>query len=110
MGWWLALHGRGSRQWGKRRMSTVLWLAECTEDCADLVGGKALGLGHLLREGFQVPPGFAVTTRAYREHVEHNRLGTKIARLLEAGGDNTADNIRALFENSAPSAKLEEEI
>src|SRR5215510_13191737 len=91
-------------------MSNVIWLAECSEDCAELVGGKALGLGHLVREGFQVPPGFAVTTRAYREHVEHNRLGADIARLLEGGGASVADEIRSLFEGSAPSEKLKEDI
>ncbi|MGV9310605.1 PEP/pyruvate-binding domain-containing protein [Streptomyces sp. NPDC003691] len=31
-----------------------------------LVGGKAANLGELLRAGFPVPPGFAVTTDAYR--------------------------------------------
>ena len=31
------------------------------------VGGKAASLSTLLRAGFPVPPGFAVTTRAYRE-------------------------------------------
>jgi len=39
------------------------------KDCADpaLVGGKASGLGALLRHGFRVPSGFCVTTDAYRD-------------------------------------------
>jgi pyruvate,water dikinase len=45
----------------------VLWLEECGADAAPLVGGKAVGLGHLVRLGHRVPPGFAVTTAAYRE-------------------------------------------
>jgi pyruvate,water dikinase len=45
----------------------VLWLEECGTDAAPLVGGKAVGLGHLVRLGHRVPPGFAVTTAAYRE-------------------------------------------
>ncbi|WP_064750566.1 cytochrome P450 [Solirubrobacter soli] len=37
------------------------------EDCADVtvVGGKALSLGTMLRAGFPVPGGFAVTTHAF---------------------------------------------
>jgi phosphoenolpyruvate synthase/pyruvate phosphate dikinase len=91
-------------------MRSIIWLAECSEDCVDIVGGKATGLGHLLRKGFQVPPGFAVTTTAYREHVEHNRLEPEIARLLEAHGEGAADEIRNLFERSAPSPQIETEI
>jgi rifampicin phosphotransferase len=47
--------------------SHVLPLEECGADAAPLVGGKAVGLGHLVRLGHRVPPGFAVTTAAYRK-------------------------------------------
>ena len=46
--------------------SHVLRLEECRADSGPLVGGKAVGLGHLVRQGLRVPPGFAVTTAAYR--------------------------------------------
>ena len=60
----------------------VLGLEDCTGDCAQLVGGKATGLGALLREGLQVPPGFTITTAAYREHVARTGLATQLERLL----------------------------
>jgi phosphoenolpyruvate synthase/pyruvate phosphate dikinase len=47
--------------------SHVLWLEECGAEAAPLVGGKAVGLGHLVRQGHLVPAGFAVSTAAYRE-------------------------------------------
>ena len=47
--------------------SHVLWLEECGAEAAPLVGGKAVGLGHLVRQGHRVPAGFAVSTAAYRE-------------------------------------------
>jgi pyruvate,water dikinase len=93
----------------------ILRLDECTDDCVALVGGKATGLGLLLREGFQVPAGFAVTTRAYREHVVQNGLAAELERLL-VGRDSlalqqrAADEIRQLFEQSRPSAQLEQEV
>jgi pyruvate,water dikinase len=34
------------------------------------VGGKGANLGELMRAGFPVPPGFCVTTAAYREFVQ----------------------------------------
>jgi pyruvate,water dikinase len=75
------------------------------------VGGKAVGLGALLREGLPVPMGFAVTTRAFREHVERNRLGPDIERLLgEADRQHVADEIRGMFENSRLSPQLEDEV
>jgi pyruvate,water dikinase len=91
-------------------MSKVLWLSECDENCAQIVGGKATGLGHLVRHGFTVPRGFAVTTDAYREHVEHNRLAADIERLLSGPPEDASEQIRALFENSQPSDELKEEV
>ncbi|WP_030491666.1 PEP/pyruvate-binding domain-containing protein [Micromonospora chokoriensis] len=44
----------------------VIALSEVTADMTDLVGGKAAGLGELIRHGEQVPDGFCVTTEAHR--------------------------------------------
>ncbi|RKR85980.1 pyruvate,water dikinase [Micromonospora pisi] len=44
----------------------VIELSETTADMIDLVGGKAAGLGELIRRGEEVPPGFCVTTEAHR--------------------------------------------
>lgn len=43
-----------------------------------LVGGKAINLARLVRAGFLVPPGFTVSTAAYREFLVANEL----ARLI----------------------------
>jgi phosphoenolpyruvate synthase/pyruvate phosphate dikinase len=93
----------------------VLSLGECTMDCAQLVGGKATGLGALLREGLQVPPGFAITAAAYREHVTHNRLSADLERLLANCATYEAqlrasEEIRALFEASTVPPAIEDEI
>src|SRR5256885_1782489 len=42
-------------------------LAECAD--VQFVGGKAANLGKLIRAGFPVPGGFAVSTDAYRRAV-----------------------------------------
>src|SRR5262245_16373559 len=66
------------------------------------VGGKAVGLGRLLDGGFPVPPGFAVTTDAYRDTLKETDLLPQIAAHLETfdgDSDNTtiADNVQRLF-------------
>lgn len=73
----------------------VLWLEECDAGSGPLVGGKAVGLGHLVRLGLRVPPGFAVTTAAYREALAGGgrlTVGERLAGELAAayrrlGGD-----------------------
>ncbi|HEU4349562.1 MAG TPA: PEP/pyruvate-binding domain-containing protein [Actinoplanes sp.] len=44
----------------------MIALSETSAGMADLVGGKAAGLGELIRLGERVPEGFCVTTEAYR--------------------------------------------
>ncbi len=86
-------------------MEHVLTLDACREDSLARVGGKALGLGSLLSEGLRVPPGFVVTTDAYRESVVWPGLAAEITRMLD-GADTTADQhdaserIRAMFERA----------
>lgn len=51
------------------------------------VGGKNASLGEMTRNlaeaGIAVPEGFAVTAAAFRDFIEHNRLGEEIRRLLD---------------------------
>ncbi len=70
---------------------------------ADLaqVGGKARNLGVLLRAGFPVPPGFCVTTSAYRDVVA-DRLGMLLEELAATPGDDQ----RALHLLSARARSL----
>ncbi|MFF0315676.1 PEP/pyruvate-binding domain-containing protein [Micromonospora sp. NPDC005252] len=48
---------------------SVIALSEVTAEMVDLVGGKAAGLGELIRRGERVPEGFCVTTEAHRRGV-----------------------------------------
>ncbi|GAA3404584.1 PEP/pyruvate-binding domain-containing protein [Pseudarthrobacter polychromogenes] len=46
-----------------------------------VAGGKAVGLGGLIRAGLPVPPGFVLTTAAYSEFVDANNLAAGIQEL-----------------------------
>jgi phosphoenolpyruvate synthase/pyruvate phosphate dikinase len=92
--------GHGELQAMSAPAGHVRWLGECGPDAAPLVGGKAVGLGHLVRQGHRVPPGFAVTTAAHREAlaaggrtaVVGERLAAEIAAAYRRlAGDGAGD-------------------
>ena len=96
-------------------MDHVMTLDACQGDCLARVGGKAVGLGALLNEGLQVPPGFVVTTDAYRESVVWPGLASEVARMLD-GADTVAaqhdasERIRAMFDRVEMSDTVSTEI
>lgn len=48
----------------------IKWLTEVSASDKVEIGGKGANLGECVQAGFSVPPGFCVTTRAYRESTE----------------------------------------
>ena len=77
----------------------------------DEAGGKGANLGELTRAGFPVPPGFVLTTAAYRAFVTENGLRERILEL--AGGDDpqaAATGIRELFTAAPVPADLAAEL
>lgn len=97
------------------RMPHVLRFEECTADLVDRVGGKALGLGNLVRFTPDVPPGFVLTTRAYRDWLSGQGLEGELERLVEAADgpasqEAASREIRALFEHAALTEELIAEV
>ena len=88
-------------------MSTalILDLSEASDTHLAIVGGKAGKLGELVREGLPIPPGFVVTTEAYRRFVEVAGLGDVITEALgrvdesrPASVEEASRTIRSAFE------------
>ncbi len=57
----------------------------------DVAGGKGASLGRLTRAGYAVPPGFVVTTAAYRAAVEENHLDAVVLDAVRALGSPEQD-------------------
>ena len=65
-----------------------------------VAGGKGANLSRLTRAGFGVPPGFLITTTAYRAFVQANNLQTQIVALASDQANTSEDRsaaTRSLF-------------
>jgi pyruvate, water dikinase len=65
----------------------VIGFEQASNNDVSLIGGKCAGLASLIATGATVPPGFAVTTRAYLEtltarNLEHE-IGTRVRAVTE---------------------------
>jgi pyruvate, water dikinase len=63
-------------------MSNVMWFESYWEGMKLEVGGKAASLGEMTGAGLPVPPGFALTTEAFRTCRDAAHLDASLARLL----------------------------
>lgn len=78
---------------------------DAIEATIDNAGGKGANLARMSQAGFPVPPGFLITTTAYRASVNANKLQPhilKLARSVETDNpdalEETSHTIRNLFE------------
>lgn len=74
----------------------TLAFEDCLEDCVALVGGKGTGLGSMIRAEIPVPPGFAITTHAYRTMLGDGGWEQEIAELLESADPDDVDGLEAI--------------
>src|SRR5688500_3636280 len=73
----------------------VRWFGDIGRGDVALVGGKGANLGEMTRAGLPVPPGFVVTTAAYRRFAEANGLSAAIADRLARLNVDDSDALRA---------------
>ncbi len=95
----------------------IVWFAEVGRDDVSLVGGKGANLGELTRANIPVPPGFVVTTRAYRQFIDDSGLNHTLRRLLrglnvddDAQLNTVAAAIQHAIEQAEMPAQMQEEI
>lgn len=71
----------------------VVWLHDIDKEDVAFVGGKSANLGEMIKAGFPVPGGFALTTTAYYNFLSENDLKTKIRHLLGAVDYNNSESV-----------------
>ena len=67
------------------------------------VGGKGASLARMAAAGLPVPPGFHITTDAYRRYQEENQIG---GRILSAAAEAQANDPATLDRASAEIQSL----
>ena len=61
----------------------IVWFDQYTDDDHARVGGKCASLGTMIAAGMPVPPGFAITTDAYRECMAANNVADDLTAHLD---------------------------
>lgn len=99
----------------EQRYDYVLWFEECDMDSVPLVGGKNASLGELLNADIPVPPGFAITTKAYSRFLEQGNIKEQIIDYLNGvtaddveSGEKASKAIRNLIEQTEISVELQD--
>lgn len=97
--------------------ASIVWFDQVGRDATPLVGGKGANLGELTQAEIPVPPGFVVTTSAYRAFLQETGLDRRIAELIEGLNveddealQDTACQVRAAIEEAPMPAGLREQI
>jgi pyruvate,water dikinase len=79
----------------------IKWFKELSKGSVDIAGGKGANLGEMTQAGLPVPPGFTVTTPAYRRFTEATGILDQIKELI---GNLDVDDNAALLK-AAEDAK-----
>ena len=94
-------------------MDCIRFFTELERESLQIAGGKGANLGVLAQAGFPVPPGFVITTGAYRAYVAENNLRERIAQVCAtlnpedpASLEAASEAIRAGFAAGAMPAQL----
>ena len=74
---------------------TLVILGEDSSTELAIVGGKGASLGRLVKAGFPVPAGFAITTDAYATCLGANNLGDMIDKTLARLDYENLDELEA---------------
>lgn len=72
----------------------IYWLKEVGAEHNEVVGKKCANLGELTKAGFHVPPGFALSVRAYERFMKETEVSARLLEFLKtlhADPDNVAD-------------------
>ena len=91
-------------------MRWIRQFAEVGRSDLEIAGGKGANLGELTRAGLPVPPGFLISTEAYRGYVEAAGISQRIVELASDGGPDAAERIRDLFRAGTIPEDLQREI
>jgi len=86
----------------------VLDLKDVRKDMIELAGGKGANLGESISIGVRVPPGFVITSRAFKYFVNYNKLTDKIFEIIKTSQDEEEASTK--IKELIMSAKVPEDL
>ncbi|MGB9299732.1 MAG: phosphoenolpyruvate synthase, partial [Anaerolineae bacterium] len=81
----------------------IKWFKELSKSDVGIAGGKGANLGEMTQAGLPVPPGFTVTTPAYRRFTEATRILDQIKELIQ---DLDVDDNAALLQAAEDAKRI----
>jgi pyruvate,water dikinase len=97
--------------------TTIVWFEGYWDGLKSEVGGKAASLGEMTGAGLPVPPGFALTTKAFRLSRDASDLDAQLSRLLHGLNIDDTDmvsercaQIRQIIEQMPMDERVEERL
>ncbi|MEO2154487.1 MAG: phosphoenolpyruvate synthase [Nanoarchaeota archaeon] len=93
--------------------SYVLWFDQITKDMVPIVGGKGANLGEMFNIGLPVPPGYVVTTFAFKKFLDENNLTQKIIEILKNTDIEDYDSLKKaseMIQKMILTAKVPEDV
>lgn len=113
--------GKYIESWGVNMSSNeklILWFEEVGKEDVSKVGGKSANLGELIAKAkVPVPPGFSVTTYAYKKFLEDTKIKNKIFDVLEKANikefqqlEEASNKIRQIIESTSIPEVIEKAI
>lgn len=81
----------------------IKWFKELSKGDVGIAGGKGANLGEMTQAGLPVPPGFTITTPAYRRFTEATRVLGQIKELIQ---DLDVDDNAALLKAAEDAKRI----
>jgi pyruvate,water dikinase len=91
----------------------ILWFEECNRSALPLVGGKNANLGEMVNAGIRVPPGFAVTSKAFQQYMDKAGLWGLVRDILSdlsPGNINVVSKAGSTIRKAILSTPIPDEI
>ena len=83
-----------TNQFDDSRSPLVAPLHHFTQSDLAIAGGKGANLGELIQAGFDVPPGFVITTAAYDLSLQGHNFQSRLTGLLASHDLNNPDSVK----------------
>ncbi len=97
----------------------IRWFKDLKKEDIPLVGGKSANLGEMTQAGIPVPPGFAITSYAFKSFIIETGISEKIYKIIEKTitdinnpqqYEEASQKVRQLIESTPTPSKIKKAI